>query len=129
LDTFGRLVVGWAGNLFALWVASRLVDSISYSSFGKLAIAAAVLGVVNLVVKPLAVFVGCGLIVLTLGVGLFLINMAMLALTAWLVPGFGVGGFWSVAAGTAIVWFVNLVVNVGADRLTGRDRKRRRNYA
>ena len=124
-----RLVVGWAGNLLALWVASRLVDSINYSSFGKLAIAAAVFGVVNLVVKPLAQLVGCVLIVLTLGVGLFLINMAMLALTAWLVPGFGVGGFWSVAAGTVIVWLVNLAVNLVVDRFKGEERGQRRHYA
>jgi uncharacterized membrane protein YvlD (DUF360 family) len=40
-------------------VASRLVDSTDYSSFGRLAIAAAVLGVVNLVVKPLLTVAGC----------------------------------------------------------------------
>ena len=118
MDILLRLVLGWAGNLLALWVASRLVDSIDYSSFGQLALAALVLGVVNLVIKPLAKLVGCVVIILTLGVALFLINMAMLALTAWIVPGFEVGGFWSVAAGTAIVWAVNLVVNFAIDRVT-----------
>src|SRR5919204_5039905 len=111
MDVAGRLVLGWGGNLLALWVASLLIDSINFSSFGKLAIAAAVLGLVNLVIKPLLKIVGCLVIILTLGVALFFINMAMLALTAWLVPGFGVGGFWSVAAGTVIIWAVNLVVN------------------
>jgi putative membrane protein len=124
VDLVARLVFGWAGNLLALWVASKLVDSITYSSFGKLALAAAVLGLVNLIIKPLAKLVGCVVIILTLGVALFFINMAMLALTAWLVPGFGVGGFWSVAAGTAIVWAVNLVVNLVIDRVTDGDRKR-----
>ena len=116
METLARVVVGWAGNLLALWVASLLVDTINFSSFGKLAIAAAVLGLVNLIVKPLLQLVGCLVIILTLGVALFFINMAMLALTAWLVPGFGVGGFWSVAAGTAIVWGVNVAVNYAVDR-------------
>jgi len=123
VDLLVRLVVGWAGNLLALWVASRLVDSIDYTSFGQLALAALVLGVVNLVVKPLAKVVGCVLIILTLGIALFFINMAMLALTAWVVPGFEVGGFWSVAAGTAIVWFVNVIIGFGVDRLFRRDRE------
>ena len=123
MDLLVRLVVGWAGNLLALWVASRLVDSIDYTSFGQLALAALVLGVVNLVVKPLAKVVGCVLIILTLGIALFFINMAMLALTAWVVPGFEVGGFWSVAAGTAIVWFVNVIIGFGVDRLFRRDRE------
>ena len=129
MELLARLVVGWAGNLLALWVASRLVDSIDYSSFGALALAAVVFGVVNLVVKPLAKLVGCVLIVLTLGVGLFLINMAMLALTAWIVGGFDVGGFWSVATGTAIVWLVNLAVGMAVDRLGERGREPPRRYA
>jgi putative membrane protein len=119
MDVAGRLVLGWGGNLLALWVASLLIDSIDFSSFGKLAIAAAVLGLVNLVIKPLLKIVGCLVIILTLGVALFFINMAMLALTAWLVPGFGVGGFWSVAGGTAIVWAVNLAVHFAVDRASG----------
>jgi putative membrane protein len=122
VDTLARVVIGWGGNLLALWVASLLIDSINYSSFGKLAIAAAVFGVVNLIVKPLLKIVGCLFIILTLGVALFFINMAMLALTAWLVPGFGVGGFWSVAGGSAIVWAVNLAVHYAVDRV----RKQRR---
>ena len=129
VDILLRLVLGWAGNLLALWVASKLVDSINYSSFGRLAIAAAVLGVVNLIVKPFLELVGCVLIILTLGIALFFINMAMLALTAWLVPGFGVGGFWSVAAGTVIIWVVNVVVNFAISRFTDDDGKRRPDYA
>jgi putative membrane protein len=62
--------------------------------------------------------------VLTLGVGLFLINMAMLALTAWIVSGFGVGGFWSVAGGTIVVWLVNVVVHLVTER--ARDERRPR---
>ena len=127
MDLLVRIALGWAGNLLALWVASRLIDSINYSSFGRLAVAAAVLSLVNLIIKPLLKLVGCIVIILTLGVALFFINMAMLALTAWIVPGFSVGGFWSVAAGTVIIWAVNLVVNFGVDRMGLRkgDRERR----
>jgi putative membrane protein len=119
-----RAALGWAGNLLALWVATLLIDSINYSSFGKLALAAVVFGLANLIVKPLLKAVGCVLIVVTLGVGLFLINMAMLALTAWVVPGFGVGGFWSVAGGTIVVWLVNVVVHLVTER--ARDERRPR---
>ena len=114
-----RWFEGW---LFALWVASRLIDSINYSSFGRLALAAAVFSLVNLIIKPLLKLVGCIVIILTLGVALFFINMAMLALTAWIVPGFEVGGFWSVAAATVIIWAVNLVLNFGVDRMGLRKR-------
>ena len=111
-----RLALGWGANLLAVSLASRLIDSVVFSSFSKLAIAAAVLSIVNLVVKPLLTLVSCVLIILTLGVALFLVNMACVALTAWLVPGFGVGGFWSVAGTTLFVWFVNLLVNAVVKR-------------
>jgi len=116
LDWPVRLVLGWGGNLLALWLASRLIDRVGYRDFAALAIAAAVLAVVNLVVKPILTVLGCLVIVVTLGVALFFVNMAMVALTAWLVPGFHVGGFWSVAGTTVIVWAANVLVQAPARR-------------
>ena len=106
-----RIVLGWGANLLALWLASRWIDSVGYGDFADLAIAAAVLAAVNLVIKPLVTFVSCLLIILTLGIFLFFINVGMVALTAWIVPGFDVGGFWSVAGTAVIVWAANVLVN------------------
>ena len=124
MDVAVRLGLGWGANLLALALASRLIDSVEFDDFGRLAIAAGVLSIVNLVVKPLLALVSCLLIILTLGLALFLVNMACVALTAWLVPGFGVGGFWSVAGTTVIVWFVNVLVNAVVSR-TRRELPRR----
>jgi putative membrane protein len=121
-DGFGflaRLVLGWGGNLLALWLASRWIDSVGYDNFGDLMIAAAVLAVVNAIVKPIFVLLGCFFIIITLGIALFFINMGMVALTAWIVPGFDVGGFWSVAGTTVIVWAANLIVQIIAGGLSG----------
>jgi putative membrane protein len=123
LDWPIRLVLGFGANLLALWLASRWIDSVGYKDFADLAIAAAVLGAVNLVIKPLVTFVSCLLIILTLGLFLFLINMGMVALTAWIVPGFNVGGFWSVAGTAVIVWAANVLVNAIASRAWNRRRK------
>jgi putative membrane protein len=109
-----RIVLGWGANLLALWLASRWIDSVGYVDFADLAIAAAVLAAVNLVIKPIVTFVSCLLIILTLGIFLFFINMGMVALTAWIVPGFEVGGFWSVAGTAVIVWAANVLVNAVA---------------
>ena len=59
------------------------------------------------------------LIILTFGIALFFINMAMFALTAWIVPGFDVGGFWSVVQGTIIIWIVNLIIDFAVGRVRG----------
>ena len=119
-DWLIRLVLGWGANLLALWLAARWIDSVGYTEFGDLAIAAAVLSVVNTVVKPILTVLGCLVIIATLGAALFFINMAMVALTAWLVPGFGVGGFWSVAGTTLIVWAANVLVEAVSERVEKR---------
>jgi putative membrane protein len=119
-----RIAVTWIGNILALWAAALLVGDIDASGFGTLVLAAAVFGLVNAFVKPVVKLLGCALIVLTFGVALFFINMAMFALTAWIVPGFDVGGFWSVAGGAVIIWLVNVAINFGLDRLGLRDGRR-----
>ena len=118
-----RLVLGLGANLLALWLASRWIDSVGYEDFSDLLIAAAVLCVVNLIIKPILTFVSCLLIILTLGLFLFVINMGMIALTAWLVPGFEVGGFWSVAGTAIIVWLANVLVNAVAQQTRKRSAK------
>jgi putative membrane protein len=113
-----RIAVTWIGNILALWTAALLVGDIDASGFGTLVLAAAVFGLVNALVKPVVKLLGLPLIVLTFGVALFFINMAMFALTAWIVPGFDVGGFWSVVQGTVIIWAVNFVLDLVIRRRT-----------
>ena len=67
-----KIVLWWASNFAALWVAARLVDGITYGSLGWLAVAALVFGVVNLVVRPLLVLLALPAVILTLGVALLL---------------------------------------------------------
>jgi putative membrane protein len=114
-----RIVLGFGANLLALWLASRWIDSVGYEEFTDLLIAAAVLWIANLIIKPILTFVSCLLIIVTLGLFLFVINMGMVALTAWLVPGFDVGGFWSVAGTAILVWAANVLVDAVA-RMTRR---------
>ena len=73
--------------------AARLVDGISYEGLWKLALAALVFGLVNLVVRPLLILLALPAVVLTLGIALLAINALMLLLTDVLVPGFDVVDF------------------------------------
>ena len=50
------------------------------------------------------------MILLTLGVALFFVNMLMLALTDWVVNGLVIDGFWTLVGATLVVWLVNVVV-------------------
>jgi putative membrane protein len=104
------LLLRFAGNVAAIWVASQLIDGVSYSSdAGTLALAALVLTVANAIVKPIVTILAIPLIILTLGIALFFVSLGMLELTAWLVDGFNIDSFWDAVGATIIVWAVNMV--------------------
>jgi putative membrane protein len=107
-----NLLLRFAGNVAAIWVASELIDGVSYSSdTGTLLLAALVLTIANWTVRPIVTFLAIPLIILTLGVALFFVSLAMLELTAWLVDGFSIDGFWDAVGATILVWLVNLVAS------------------
>ena len=98
-----RLVV----NVAALWLAAEVLDGVTYGKFSTLVLAALVLGLVNFLIKPLLTLLALPLIILTLGVAYFFVNLAMLLLTSALVSGFEIDGFWTAVGATIVVWLVN----------------------
>ena len=121
-----ELLARFVGNLAALWVASELLDGMTYGdSFGVLALAAAVFTVVNWIVKPVVTVLSLPLIVLSLGIAYFFVNVLMLLVTDWVVGDFEAGGFWTLVGATIVIWAVNLVIGAAAHDW-GRSRRRRR---
>jgi putative membrane protein len=110
-----ELLARFAGNLAALWVASELLDAMTYGGeFGVLALAALVFTLANWIVKPVVAILAIPLIVLTLGVAYFFVNVLMLLVTDWVVSDFEAGGFWTVVAATILIWVVNLAIGAAA---------------
>lgn len=100
----GRLLAWWVLTTAALGVAVVLIGSVTVTGFAGLAVAGLVLALLNLFLKPLLTILGAPLHIMTLGLSLFLVNMAIIALTAYFVDALEVGGFVSVLAVTAVVW-------------------------
>lgn len=123
-----RLVASWAFNIAALFVADALIDGITFDDAWKVVVAGAVFGLINFVVKPIVTLLSLPLIILTLGIALFFVNLLMLVLTAWLVSGFDIDGFWPAVGGTIVVWAVNAVLQsvFGVDDMRARRRRARR---
>ena len=120
-----ELLARFVGNLAALWVASELFSEMTYGdSFWVLVAAAAVFTVVNWIVKPIVTILSLPLIILTLGIAYFFVNMLMLLVTDWVVPEFEAGGFWTVVGATIVIWFVNLIIAAFLSDV-GRARERR----
>lgn len=78
---------------------------------------ALVLGLVNAFIRPILAALSCGLIVLTLGLFMLVINTLMLWLASWIAGnwlglGFEVDGFWSALLGSVIITIVSFIASV-----------------
>ena len=113
------LIVRWILNTLALFVVVNVVPNFSYRSIVSLAIAAAVLGLLNLIVRPVLFFLTLPITIVTLGIFLLVLNAIMLELTAWLVPGFDIQGFGWAIVGAVVLSLISLVT----DRIGRGERK------
>jgi putative membrane protein len=98
-------------SALGLWIASRLVPGIVFDSPMSLILAALLLGVVNAIVRPIAILLTLPLTLLTLGLFLLVINAAMVGLVAALLPGFHVHGFGSALLTAIILWLTGWVAS------------------
>jgi putative membrane protein len=101
-----RVLLSILLNALAIYVAAYLLDGIVLSGTAATLIAGLVLGIVNTIVKPVLILLTLPITIITLGLFLFVVNAICLALTAALVPGFEISGFWSAVGGALIVSIV-----------------------
>ena len=93
-----------------LWLATVWVPGVHIDGVGTLLLAGVLLGVVNAIVRPIAFILTLPITILTLGLFLLVVNAAMVALVAWLLPGFHLyGGFKAALLTWIIVWLTGLV--------------------
>jgi putative membrane protein len=100
-----------------LWLATEWVAGISVNSPSTLILAALLLGIVNAIVRPLAILLTLPLTLVTLGFFLLVVNAAMVGLVAAFLPGMAIQGFWA-AFWTAILvsvvsWIGNAMFKPG----------------
>ena len=106
-----RILIAWGVNIVALLVIDWLFDSVSIGRWGSVILGAAVLGIANAIVKPILALLTLPLILFTLGLFYFVLNVAMLALAEWITPDFSINGFWTYVGATIVVWLVNWILN------------------
>jgi len=101
-------------GLFAalgLWAASELFSGISIDSALTLIFAGLLLGIVNAIVRPVALVLSLPALVVTLGLFLLVINAAMLGLVALILPGFHINGFWTAVGASIVVSLVSWIAS------------------
>ena len=119
-----RFAVTWLFNVAALFVASWALTGVSYGdSWGALFVAALVFSLVNMLIRPVVVLLSLPVLIITLGVALFFVNLLMLYITDWVVGGFEISTFGSGVLATLIVWAVNVVLEATLGRRVRGDKR------
>ena len=121
------LLIGWGVNVVALLVVDSLFEGVEIGRWASVLIGAAVFGIANAIVKPvltLLTLLALPLILLTLGLAYFAINVLMLAIAEWVAPDFSIDGFWTYVGATIVVWLVNWILNAVLGSLFGGETRR-----
>ena len=105
-----KMIVKWLLYAAALVLVANLVSGITVSSFGSALLAAVVIGLLNLLVRPVLVVLTLPVTVITLGLFLLVINALMLMLVARLVRGFHLDGFWTAFWASLFMSLLSLVL-------------------
>jgi putative membrane protein len=92
-----------------LWLATRWVNGVSIDTPTTLILAGVLLGIVNSIVRPIAILLTLPMTIITLGLFLLVINAGMVALVAWMLPGMHVESFWSAFWTSVLVSLVSFV--------------------
>ena len=98
-------------SMLGLLVASGLLSSVEIDGTGTFILSAILLGLVNAVIRPVAILLTLPLTVLTLGLFIFVVNAAMFGLVAAILDNFYVAGFWSALFGSLIVSITSTVAS------------------
>jgi putative membrane protein len=116
------LLVRWAFNVVALFVASWILSGVTYGDqWWTLLIAGIVFTFVNMFVKPVLTVLSIPFILVTLGLFYFLLNILMLYLTDWIVPDFEIRSFWWAVLAAIIVSVVNWILQQAFGEPTERE--------
>ena len=105
------IITRWLIITAAILLASRFVPGIKVDTLSTAVIAACVLSLINIFIKPVFVLLTLPLSILTLGIFYFFINAFMLELVAYFVSGFVVKDFFSALLGSLIISFVSWLAN------------------
>ncbi|MEJ1128946.1 phage holin family protein [Variovorax sp. CCNWLW225] len=105
-----RIIIKWLLSAVALLAVAYLYSGVQVNSFGSALIAAAVIGLLNMIVRPVLVVLTLPVTIVTLGLFLFVINALLFWAASGLLGGFQVSGFVAALIGSLIYSLLGLVI-------------------
>jgi len=112
-----KLIVRWLLLAAALLLVAYLYPGVQVAGFGQALIAAFVIGLLNLLVRPILVLLTLPVTLLTLGLFLFVINALMFWAAASVLDGFNVTGFAAALIGSLLYSLASVIIDTAVERL------------
>ncbi|MEX0781948.1 MAG: phage holin family protein [Dehalococcoidia bacterium] len=111
-------LVRWAILAVAVWVAAEMVDGIELEGWESTVIVALILGLLNVIIKPILFFLSLPITIVTFGLFLIVLNAIMLWLTDWIAGQFDdlhfqvVDFWWDAILGAIIISIVSWAIQL-----------------
>ncbi|MEO0508288.1 MAG: phage holin family protein [Verrucomicrobiota bacterium] len=109
---YKRLFKTWILLAVGVTIAAHTAKGIHYDSMGALVVAVLLLSLCNMVIKPALMLFSLPFIILTFGIGIWLINALLFLLVGQIVVGFHVATFWNALWGALVVSLTGVVANL-----------------
>lgn len=106
-----KLLMHVATQVFALLVVSYLIPGFIIVDVRAAVVAAIVIGLINMFIRPILQLIALPITLFTLGLFAFFINVALLLLAAEIVPGFDINGFLTAAIASVVLALINAFFN------------------
>ena len=106
-----KLLARLALSAAALLLVAALVPGIHADGFGSALVAAILLALVNVSIRPVLIILTLPITIVTLGLFLLVINAGMLLLVGHIVAGFTVRGWGAGITGSLLMWIAGMGIN------------------
>ena len=104
-------LIHWILSAIAVLLTSKVISGFKISGFFAAMWAAALIGLANIIIWPILMFLTLPINILTLGLFTFVVNGAVLKICAALLPGFKIEGWLSAILGAIVLALINMAIH------------------
>jgi len=112
-----KIFAKWLLAAMALMAVAHFYSGVVISSFGAALTAALVIGLLNIIVRPILLLVTLPVTLITLGLFLFVINALMFYMASGLLNGFQVQGFTAALTGSVLYSIAGMIIDAALERV------------
>lgn len=110
-SSLGYALIQWVIAAASLLGTSKLLPGFKVKGFGSALWAAVVIGIANVIVRPVLLFLTFPINLLTLGLFTLVVNAAVLKLCAAMLSGFDIDGWFPAILGSILITLINVFLN------------------